>query len=267
MSKNNLFYSIYMLISIFVIFSCNQKYDEKNAEFIVYSKKINSYNNLYATVYVSDADWVEMAEFADSMVREHSFLSNILFYNDSTNTPVLSDALLAFDKSVESIATYVIPLSNRIADEGKIIDSTIDLSFKLFANNGKVIELDNPYNADYRDANAYVVFHNNYYDYDKQTQETASRFINLMLESNLDKLSNLFIGEIDEEQVQNINELLLSTEWDKVRKSEGGSAEKYNLWYVQRSFVKDMDTLKIKIHFDVNKAADKIESVEYSYVE
>lgn len=258
------------LILIFIVLTfvnCKSFENENKVKFIIHSQKTSPFNDIFATVYVSDTSWMQIADFADSLVKGYGFFSTVSFYTDSNNIPIINEVYSYYPYDIESIADYKIQNSLRISQNRKEIDETEDLSFKLVNNNGIVVELNESYSIDYKIVNSIINYQNNYDSYGQGTQKTASDFINLLLESNLDKLSNLFIGEIDEEQVQNIHEILLSTEWDKVRKSEGGSAEKYNLWYVQRSFVKDMDTLKIKIHFDVNKAADKIESVEYSYVE
>ena len=262
------FLSHFWVLGLFLLTCCNNTdKKEERIEFIINSKKVNFYNDLFATVYVSDTNWVEMAKFADSLIKGHGFFSTISFYLDSTNIPIINETYSYYPYDIESVADYTIPNTNRIFEEKKEIEETEDLTFKLFTFNDKVIEVENPYQADYREVNSIIKFNINHTFNTEQTQKTASRFVKLMLESNLDKLSNLFIGEIDKEQLQNIHELLLGTKWDNVRKSEGGSAEKYNLWYVQRSFVKDLDTLKVKIHFDVNKSAEKIERVEYSYLD
>ena len=265
MNKNNLLSLIYLTILILTISSCDDKANEKELEFIVYSKKTTPYNNLYATVYVSDTNWLRVAEIADSMVREYGFLSKILFYNDSSNVPILSDILLTFDKYVEPIASYVIPQSNQLIDKGEIVDGNIDLSFKLLIINDREIQLDSPYNSDYRGVNDYINFHKNYDYFDEQTKTTADDFIHLLLENKTNEAIIYFQDKIDMEYLSKIKELLLGTEWIKVLKSDWISEDKYNLWCVQRDFVKDTDTLAIKIHFDVNKSAEKIERVEYSY--
>ena len=268
MSRIKIFFKYWVFISllIFMLVKCDLSEDEKT-KFVIHSLKIDPYNDLFATVYVSDTNWTKMAEFADSLVQGRFIHSEISFYVDSNNIPVINEIFSYYPYDIESIADYGMPNRSRIFEDKKEINESEDLSFKLFTYNNQIIEIDSSYCVDYRKVNTYIKYHNNYDNYDEQTQKTASRFIKLMLESNLDKLSNLFIGEIDKEQLQNIHELLLGTEWDNVRKSEGGSAEKYNLWYVQRSFVKDLDTLKVKIHFDVNKSAEKIERVEYSYLD
>lgn len=259
-------YKLFLVIYVFAFFSCkNLMSDEEQIEYIIKSKKIDSYNNIHASVYVSDTIWFKLAEFADSLVEGYGPQSGISFYADSNNVPIINEFYSYDPVGIEELASYIMPSKFEIYDEMIKIDEKKDLSFKLITYSNEVYTVKNPYIADYKEINADINFHKNYDYFDEQTKTIADTFIHLLLEGKPLEAPDFFQGKIDMDHISKIQDLFLGTEWDKVIKNKGISQGKYNLWYLQRDFVKNTDTLSIKIHFDVNKSAEKIERVEYSY--
>jgi hypothetical protein len=268
MNRYTYFLNFWLTALSFLFCSCNnfEKEENKEVEFIIYSQKVDPYNDLYATIYVSDTNWAKIAKFADSLVQGYGFLSVIKFYPDSSNVPTMDENYnFVSNRDSEALASYIVPNANRIFEEKNTIDQTKELMFKLFTINDKTYNVKTPYVADFHQVNDYIKYHNNYDNYKSSTLEIAELFIKLLLENKLNEIPSLFSSEIDEKEIDKLHGLLFEAEWDKIKIVTGENEKKYNLWFIDYNLTTDSDSLKVKVHFDVNNSPEKIQKIEYFY--